>query len=179
MFGGGAGAGITSAVTDTPTKVVAMNSTILDDGLFCTKDIKTAADVKGKTVAIGSFGGTAHGSALLMLKGLGLTTKDATIQQVGNEGTRIAALKGGSVGCAVISISQRSALTPLGLNLVFDLSTAKLQWGRSGLHARTDVIAKKPNTVLAVVAATLLAQNAMFSDTKNATDKFAEFALLK
>jgi ABC-type nitrate/sulfonate/bicarbonate transport system substrate-binding protein len=179
MFVGGAGAAITSAVTDTPTKVVAMNSTILDDGLFCTKDIKTAADVKGKTVAIGSFGGTAHGSAILMLKGLDLTTKDVTIQQVGNEATRIAALKGGSIGCAVVGISEKTALTPLGLNVVFDLSTAKLQWGRSGLQARTDFIAKNPNTVLAVVAATLLAQNAMFVDTKTATAKFAEFAQVK
>lgn len=179
MFVGGAGAAITSAVTDTPTKVVAMNSTVLDDGLFCGKDIKTGADVKGKTIAIGTFGGTAHGSALLMLKGLNLTPKDVTIQQVGNEGTRLAALKGGSIACAVIGIGQRPALTPLGLNVVFDLSTAKLQWGRSGLQARTDFIAKNPNTVLAVVAATLLAQNAMFADTKTATDKFAEFALLK
>ncbi len=179
MFVGGAGAAITSATTDTPTKVLAMNSTILDDGLFCGKDIKTAADVKGKTIAIGTFGGTAHGSALLMLKGLNLTTKETTIQQVGNESTRIAALKGGSIGCAVIGISQKTALTPLGLNLVFDLSTAKLQWGRSGLQARTDFIAKNPNTVLAVVAATLLAQNAMFSDTKTVTEKFVEFAQVK
>ena len=34
MFVGGAGAAITAAVTDTPTKVLAMNSTTLDDGLF-------------------------------------------------------------------------------------------------------------------------------------------------
>ncbi|HEV2011879.1 MAG TPA: ABC transporter substrate-binding protein [Candidatus Limnocylindria bacterium] len=176
---GGAGAAITSVVTDTPTKVVAMNSTILDDGLFCTKDIKTASDVKGKTVAIGSFGGTAHGSALLMLKGLGLTPKDVTITQVGNEGSRIAALKGGSIGCAVISISQQSALLPLGLTLSFDLSKAQLHWGRSGLQARADFIAKNPNTVLAAVAATLLAQNSMFADTKTATEKFAEFAQIK
>jgi NitT/TauT family transport system substrate-binding protein len=179
MFVGGAGAAITSAVTDTPTKVLAMNSTTLDDGLFCGKEIKTAADVKGRTIAIGTFGGTAHGSALLMLKGLGLTSKDVTIQQVGNEATRIAALKSGSIGCAIIGISQKAALTALGLNVTFDLSTAKLQWGRSGLQARTDFIAKNPNTVLAVVAATLLAQNAMFADTKTATEKFAEFAQVK
>ena len=179
MFVGGAGAAITAASTDTPTKVLAMNSTTLDDGLFCTKDIKTAADVKGKTIAIGTFGGTAHGSALLMLKGLNLTPKDVTIQQVGNESTRIAALKSGSVGCAIIGISQKVALTAQGINVTFDLSTAKLQWGRSGLQARSDFIAKNPNTVLAVVAATLLAQNAMFADTATATAKFAEFAQVK
>ena len=179
MYVGGASTAITTVTTDTPTKVVAMNSTTLDDGLFCMSSIKTAADVKGKTVAISTFGGTSHGSAILLLKGLGLTPKDVTITQVGGEGTRIAALKGGSVGCAVAGISQKGALTPLGLNVVFDLSTAKLQWGRSGLMARTDFIAKNPNTVLAVVAASLLAQNSMFADTPTATAKFAEFAQLK
>lgn len=179
LFVGGASTAVTASVTDTPIKIVAMNSTTLDDGLFCTKDIKTAADVKGKTVAISTFGGTSHGSSILLLKGLGLTPKDVTITQVGNEGTRIAALKGGSIGCAVVGISAKEALTPLGLNVVFDLSTAKLQWGRSGLMARADFIAKNPNTVLAVAAATLLAQNSMFADTKTATAKFAEFAQLK
>jgi ABC-type nitrate/sulfonate/bicarbonate transport system substrate-binding protein len=179
MMVGGSSTTVNSVVTDTPVKIVAMNSTTLDDGLFCTKDIKAAADVKGKTVAVSTFGGTSHGSALLLLKGLGLTSKDVTITQVGNEGTRIAALKGGSVACGVVGISQKAALTALGLNVVFDLSTAKLQWGRSGLMARTDFISKNPNTVLAVVAATLLAQNSMFADTATATAKFADFAQVK
>ena len=179
MMVGGSSTTVNSVVTDTPVTIVAMNSTTLDDGLFCTSAIKTAADVKGKTVAVSTFGGTSHGSALLLLKGLNLTAKDATITQVGNEGTRIAALKGGSVGCAVVGISQKAALTALGLNVVFDLSTAKLQWGRSGLMARNDFIAKNPNTVLAVVAATLLAQNQMWADTATATAKFADFAQVK
>ena len=179
MFVGGSSAAINAVITDTPVKVVAMNSTTLDDGLFCTKDIKTAADVKGKTVAISTFGGTSHGSALLMLKAIGLTAKDATITQTGGEGVRIAALKGGSVGCAVVGISQESTLKALGMNVVTDLTKTKLQWGRSGLMARTDFIAKNPNTVLSVVAATLLAQNSMFTDTKTATAKFVEYAQVK
>lgn len=179
MFVGGASTAINSVLTDTPVKVVAMNSTTLTDGLYCTKDIKTAADVKGKTIAIGTFGATAHGSALLLLKGLGLTPKDATITQVGGEGTRIAALKGGSIGCAVVDMGQEATLKPFNFNIVFDLSKAKLQWGRSGLAARTDFIAKNPNTVLAVVAATLVAQNSIFTDPKTAADKFAGFAQLK
>lgn len=179
MFVGGSSAAINTVVTDTPVKVVAMNSTTLDDGLFCGKDIKTAADVKGKTVAISTFGGTSHGSALLMLKALGLTAKDATITQTGGEGVRIAALKGGSVGCAVVGISQEAALKALGLNVVTDLTKTKLQWGRSGLMAKADFIAKNPNTVLNVVAAVLLAQNSMFTDTKTATAKFVEYAQVK
>ena len=179
MFVGGASTAINSVVTDTPVKVVSMNSTTLTDGLFCGKDIKTPADVKGKSVAISTFGGTSHGSALLMLQGIGLTSKDAVITQVGNEGTRIAALKGGSVGCGVVGMSQEKAMRDLGLNLLIDLSKAKLQWGRSGLMARTDFISKNPNTVLVAVASALEAQNSIWTDTKTATDKFVVWAQVK
>jgi ABC-type nitrate/sulfonate/bicarbonate transport system substrate-binding protein len=179
MFVGGASAVINTVPTDMPMKIVAMNSVTLTDGLFCGKDIKTAADVKGKAIGIGTFGATAHGAALLMLKGMGLTSKDVSITQAGNEATRIAALKGGSIGCIVAGMNHHAALTSLGLNVVIDLSKAKLQWGRSGLAAPAAFIAKNPNTVLAVLAATLLAQNSIWVDTKTATSKFAEHAQLK
>jgi len=179
MFVGGASTTITSVVSDTPLKVVAMNSTTLTDGLWCTAAIKTPADVKGKAVAISTFGGTSHGSALLMLKGIGLTDKDATITQVGNQGTRIAALKGGSVGCAVVDMAQEKAMKEANMSLLIDLSKSKLQWGRSGLQAKVDFIQKNPNTVLVVVAATLEAQNKMWTDADTAATKFAEFAQIK
>jgi ABC-type nitrate/sulfonate/bicarbonate transport system substrate-binding protein len=166
-------------VSDTPLKVVAMNSTTLTDGLWCTKDIKAAGDVNGKSVAVSTFGGTSHGSALLLLKGINLTDKDATITQVGNQGSRIAALKGGSVGCAVVDMSQEKAMRDAGMNLVFDLSKSKLQWGRSGLQAKVDFIQKNPNTVLVVVAATLEAQNSIWTDPATAAAKFADFAQIK
>lgn len=176
---GGASTAINSVITDTPIKVLAMNSVILNDVLVCQKDIKTAADVKGKTVAISTFGGTSHGSALLLLQGLGLTSKDAVLTQVGGEGTRFAALKGGSIGCAVIGLDNVPQLTAAGLNALFDLGKAKLQWGRSGLMARTDFIAKNPNTALVVVASTLEAQNSMWTDSATAAMKFAEFSQKK
>jgi NitT/TauT family transport system substrate-binding protein len=179
MFVGGASTTVSSVVSDSPLKVVAMNSTTLTDGLWCTQNIKSAADVKGKSVAVSTFGGTSHGSALLLLKGINLTDKDATITQVGNQGSRIAALKGGSVGCAVVDMSQEKAMKDAGMNLVFNLATAKLQWGRSGLQAKADFIQKNPNTVLVVVAATLEAQNSIWKDPATAATKFAEFAQIK
>ncbi len=179
MFVGGTSSAINSMVTETPLKVISMNSVILDDVLVCQKDIKTAADVKGKAIAISTFGGTSHGSALIVIKGLGLTTKDVTIQQVGGEGTRIAALKGGSVPCGLVGTDNAKVLTASGFNAVYDESTSKVQWGRSGLMARTDFIAKNPNTVLVVVAAALEAQNLMWTDTANAAAKYAEFSQKK
>jgi len=179
MFVGGASTGINSVITDTPLKIVSMNSVILDDILVCQKDIKTAADVKGKSIAISTFGGTSHGSALIVIKGLGLTTKDVTITQVGGESTRIAALKGGSVPCGLVGSDNAKVMIAAGFNGVFDETTAKLQWGRSGLMARSDFIAKNPNTVLDVVASVLEAQQYMWTNTADATAKYAEFSQKK
>ncbi|HEV8534438.1 MAG TPA: ABC transporter substrate-binding protein [Candidatus Limnocylindria bacterium] len=176
MMAGGSSSTINTVITDTPMKVLSMNSVNLTDGLWCTASIKTAADVKGKTVAISTFGGTSHGAALLGLQGLGLTPKDATITQIGGESARIAALKGGSVGCGVVDMGQEVAMRQAGLNLLVDLKKAKLQWGRSGLQARTDFIQKYPNTVLVAVASVVEAQNSIFADPRTAAQKFSEFA---
>lgn len=178
LYVGGSSSAVNSVLTDTPVKVVSMNGVILTDGLFCMKDVKTAADMKSKKVAVSTFGGTSHGSVLLSLKGLGLTPKDVVITQVGGESARIAALKGGSIACAPIDMEKEKEMTGLGMNLLIDLAKAKLQWGRSGLTARTDFIAKNPNTVLVVVASALEAQNSMWVDTKTAAAKWAEFAQL-
>jgi ABC-type nitrate/sulfonate/bicarbonate transport system substrate-binding protein len=179
MFVGGATVALSSVVSDNPLKLVSMNSTVLTDGLWCTSAIKTAADVKGKAVAISTFGGTSHGAALLLLQGINLTDKDAVIQQVGNQGTRIAALRGGSVGCAVVDMAQEKAMRDAGMNLVFDLSKSKLQWGRSGFQTKADFVAKNPNTVLVAVAATLEAQNSIWTDPATAAKHFAAFAQVK
>ncbi len=178
-FVGGASTALSSVATDTPVKVVAMNSTRLTDGLWCIPAIKTKEDVKGKSIAISTFGGTSHGSAILLLQGIGYTAKDAVITQVGNQGSRIAALKGGSVGCAVVDMSQEKAMRDAGMNLLFDETKANLQWGRSGLMGKADFIAKNPNTTLVVVAATLEAQQKMWTDASTASKEFAKFAQIK
>ncbi|MGH2450463.1 MAG: ABC transporter substrate-binding protein [Candidatus Limnocylindria bacterium] len=176
MFVGGASTTISSVVSDTPLKLVAMNSTVLTDGLWCTSDITTPEDVRGKGIAISTFGGTSHGASLLLVRGLGFTANDVVITQVGNQGTRIAALRGGSVGCAVVDMSQEEAMREAGMNLLFDLSTAELEWGRSGFQAQVEFIEQNPNTVLVAVAAALEAQNSMWTDPETAAKHFAEFA---
>ena len=176
---GGASTAISSQTTDTPIKVIAMNSTKLTDGLWCGPNIKTAADVKGKSIAISTFGGTSHGSALLLLKGLNFTDKDATITPVGGQSARIAALKGGSVACAVVDMAEKDAMASQGFNVLYDETKSDLQWGRSGLMATADFLQKNPNTALVVAAATLEAQQKMFTDPENSAKEFAKFAQLK
>ncbi len=172
----GVSGAINSAATDTPIQILSINGVTLTDGLTCGPDIKTAADVKGKQIAISSFGSTAHGSTILLLEGIGLTEKDVTLTQVGNQDARLAAVKAGSVACAPIDLAQKTAVEAAGLNVVTDNKSSGKQWGRSGLGATKDFIAANPNTVLGVVASVLAAQNYMFTNTDDAAAKFAEYS---
>ena len=178
LFVGGSSTAISSQLTDTPVKVVSMNSVLNTDGLYCKAAIKTKEDVRGKAIAISTFGGTSHGSALIAAGLLGYTSKDVVIKEVGNEGTRIAALKGGSVDCAVAGLQNDDTLKAAGLNLIVDVTKGG-QWGRSGLMARTDFIQKNPNTVLDVVAAAVRAQNYMWTNNADAAPKFADWSQAK
>jgi NitT/TauT family transport system substrate-binding protein len=178
MMVGGSSTAINTQLTDTPIKVIAMNSVINTDGLYCKSTIKTKEDVKGKSIAISTFGGTSHGSALIAIGLLGYTPKDVVIKEVGGEGTRIAALKGGSVDCILAGLDNDKTLKDLGANLIVDVTKGG-QWGRSGLMARTDFLQKNPNTALNVAAATVRAQNYMFTNNADAAVKFAEWAQQK
>ena len=178
LFVGGASTAINTQLTDTPVKVVSMNSVLNTDGIYCKAAIKTKEDVRGKSIAISTFGGTSHGSALIAVGLMGYTSKDVVIKEVGSEGTRIAALRGGSVDCAVVGLQQDDALKAAGLNLIVDVTKGG-QWGRSGLMARTDFIQKNPNTVLNVVAAALRAQNYMWTNNADAATKFTDWSQQK
>ncbi len=178
FFVGGVTSAISSQLTDTPLKVLSVNSVLNTDGLYCKSTIKTAADVKGKAIAISTFGGTSHGSALIAVRLLNYTNKDVVIKEVGGEGTRIAALLGGSIDCIMAGLVNDDKLKAAGNNLIVDVTKGG-QWGRSGLMARADFVAKNPNTVLNVVAATVRAQNYFWTNNADVAVKFADAAQLK
>jgi NitT/TauT family transport system substrate-binding protein len=172
----GVSGAINSQITDTPLKIVSINGVVLTDMLVCGKDIKSAADVKGKQIAISSFGSTAHGSTLLLLQGLGLTDKDVTLTQVGNQDARLAAVKSGAVACAPIDLGRKQEITDAGLNNLIDNKNPDLPWGRSGLAVTKQFAEQNPNTVLAAVASALAAQNYAFTNPDDTATKFAEYS---
>jgi ABC-type nitrate/sulfonate/bicarbonate transport system substrate-binding protein len=137
--------------------------------------VTSVDQLRGKQVAVSTFGGTSHGAVLLALRGLGLTPNDVVITQVGGQSARIAALKGGSVACAPVDAALESDMKGQGFNILIDLKKEKLPWGRSGMAVRADYLQQNPNTVVVVAAATLEAQNYMWTNTDDASKRFAEF----
>lgn len=168
---------IAALATDVPLVTVAMSATIITDDIFATPDVKSAADLKGKKIAISAFGGTSHASVLLGLRALGLTPDDVTIVQIGGESARVAALTSGSVQAAPMEIFRRQDMQQRGFNLLVSVAeTPNLEFIRNGLNFRREFVQQNPNTVLALVAALLEAQQQLYSQTDKAIDAYAKFA---
>jgi NitT/TauT family transport system substrate-binding protein len=174
----GAGGVINSRLTDQPAKTYSQAKIKVIDGLFCQADIKTAADLKGKTVAISTLGSTGHASALLALEGLKLTDKDVLITPTGGQSVRIAAMKGGSVACAPVGMDLVNDMKGLGFNLLIDLSIANppLPYPATGLATTDEFAAQNPNTILVTIASVLEAQNMMWAEVDKAAQFYAQYA---
>ena len=168
---------LTSQLTDTPGLAISVYKRLVFDGLFCQKDIKTAADLKGKQVAISTLGTTAHASVIIALKGLKLQESDVTVIQVGNNAARVSAMKSGAVACAPVSMDQAKTMTDLGLNLLIDLSKDKtLSYPAMGIATLKSFAKKYPNTTLILAAALLEAQTILINDLKTSSTEWAKFA---
>ena len=168
---------LTSQLTDVYAYTTSVYKSRVFDGLFCQKAIKTAADLKGKQVAISTLGATAHASVLLALAGLKMQENDITVVPVGNNAARVAAMKAGSVACAPVSMDQSKSMTDLGLNLLIDLSLDKaLNYPAVGVGVTAEYAKKNPNTVLVLTAAVLEAQTIMINDLKTTAAEWAKFA---
>jgi NitT/TauT family transport system substrate-binding protein len=167
---------LSSQVTDVPLAVISMTATTLTDAIVSSPDVKTKEDLRGKSVAISTFGSTAHAAAVLALQSMGMTPNDVNIVQVGGQASRIAALKGGSVAGAVVDVAQEDEMKAQGFNILTRLPDTPLEFGRNGLLVRRDWLSQYPNTLLALTAGTLEGQNMIWNDTPKAVESFMKWA---
>ena len=145
---------IASLATDVPLEMTFVTRSNLTDNLYTAKDVKTADDLKGKSIAISSFGSQSHAGALLALKKLGLTTDDVTITQVGNDSARLAALQGGSVAGSMNDSTRAAELEGLGFNTLVKLAEVEGLGGvpRTSMTVTKEFAQQNPNLVLALTA---------------------------
>jgi NitT/TauT family transport system substrate-binding protein len=117
--------------------------------LFAASDVKTATDLKGGIVAIGTFGSEGDIAVTLALKQLGLSRRDVIIVQVGEFSKRFTALLSGQVKATPLVEPASTIARDRGLNPLVDLAAAKIPWvftgvtvNRSSLKNYRDLLAR-------------------------------------
>jgi ABC-type nitrate/sulfonate/bicarbonate transport system substrate-binding protein len=159
---------ISSLTTDVPFLTIATTLSKLTDGLFGGEGITSMEDVRGKSVAISTFGGESHAVVVSALAEVGMTPDDVEIVQIGGQSDRIAAVLGGSVAAAPIDIARQGEMEGEGMTLLVNLADSDQQLPRGGLNVTREWAETNPNTALILVAAVMEAIQLMKEDPEAA-----------
>ncbi|MFI5266987.1 MAG: ABC transporter substrate-binding protein [Chloroflexota bacterium] len=172
------GVAAAEAVTSgTPVKVIAYFDQISPYMIATLPEVPTAADLKGKTMAVGKLADTSDVSMRIGMKSTGMVPgKDFNVLAVGNSPARWAALSSHQVAGAILDeetyLKQAQAQ---GMHIIADLRQQKLPYVASALTV-TDAFAKSnPNTILAGLRA-LMDAAAYYADEKNKPEAMAQLA---
>ena len=123
--------------------------------LIARPNIKKIADLKGKRVAISTFGSVPHVMLREVMSHAGMNPeKDITVLALGGSGERLAALAAGTVDASPLDVAYIQRTEQLGLtNLVYLGDVVNLRLG--GFAVNTDKIQKNPDQISRVIRATL------------------------
>jgi NitT/TauT family transport system substrate-binding protein len=121
--------------------------------LVAQKDIRTVSELKGKRIGVSQFGGTSDLSARLALRHYGVEPeKDALLIQIGAEGTRMAALRAGSVAAIIVPVPAVAILKREGFNEVSFVGDV-VEFASNGYTTTDQRIKEHPREVKKVVKA--------------------------
>lgn len=121
--------------------------------LVAQKEIRSVAELKGKMIGVSQFGGTSDLSARLVLRHHGVEPeRNVVILQIGSEGTRIAALRAGSVGAIIVPVPAVVLLKQQGFNELAFVGDV-VEFASNGYSTTEERIKQHPQEVKKVVRA--------------------------
>ena len=122
---------VNATLQGTDAVIIATSYDLIPYGFVVHKDIRTAADLKGKIVAISRLGGVTELAARVTFDKLGLNSKDMTLLQAGADAQRIPAVQSGNVAATVIAPPGLFAAVARGLRVLVDLTELDIKYPTS------------------------------------------------
>jgi len=117
---------VTTNLQNADLAIIAGGLNFFPTKLVARPEIKRPADLKGKILAVGSFGAANHMALLVALEKLGVNPKDVTIIQVGGAAAQMTALAKGAVQGLMFNEPQATiAVKKFGMQSMIDLMESK------------------------------------------------------
>jgi len=153
QYHGLADSGLRLAARSAPIKAIFYGADRPMYYLVAQKEIRSVAELKGKRVGVSQFGGTSDLSARLALKHFGVEPeRDALIIQIGSEGTRMAALRAGSVAAIIVPVPAVVLLKRDGFNEISFVGDV-VEFASNGYSTTDQRIKENPQEVKKVLRA--------------------------
>jgi NitT/TauT family transport system substrate-binding protein len=144
---------IRAAANDLPVKAVAVLTGRPDYFLAAKREFKSLKDLKGKRIAIGTFGAAADIALRVVLRQEGLDPeRDVVRLQMGGGDSRFAALVAGTVDATILNFPFNLQAEKLGFNVLLWLGE-RVEMPLSGVGVRDETIQKTPVQILGLLRA--------------------------
>lgn len=139
-------------------------------------EIKSLEQLKGKKFAVSRYGSSADFGMRAMLKRVGVDpVKEATILQVGDEPTRIAAITSGNVDGTVVNAPFASEAERLKLNVLADSVKMNVPFFNTGLLGSKRYLEKQDAKVMNFLRAYLEAIKVLKTEREYSVKALAQF----
>ena len=144
----GGAAVVNARLKGADTVIIARTVGVFPYTLYVAKEIREPSELKGKKLAVSTVGGSGYVAAQYALRKLGLDPdKDVAMLQVGDFGTRLAALAAGTVQATLLLPPFTLRAKELGLRPLYDLVGSGIQYPINQITTRQSFIKSQRETV--------------------------------
>lgn len=158
VAGVGASRIVASALEGSGLRILAATNVSQPYKLIVSPSIKTPAQLKGKKVGVGAFGGLDDTSMRFGLSQLGLDpNRDVTIVVAGGKATRFSALTSGALSAIVIDPPYTLDAKKLGLNVLFDFTESGPRTVYGTISAKDTYVKQNPEIFKGLLKALIAA----------------------
>jgi NitT/TauT family transport system substrate-binding protein len=130
-----------------PAKIIGGVHNRLPYAFVAGGSITTPSQIKGKKIGISRFGSTDDYALKLALAQFGINPKEVTVLQTGGPGTRLSALRAGSIDATVLTSGLAQIAMKAGNNLLVDFADKNIEYQQVALIAREDLLKSRPEVV--------------------------------
>jgi NitT/TauT family transport system substrate-binding protein len=133
---------VTSNLAGTDLVMVAGMVNTFAFQIITTKSITSAQQLKGKRIGVNRFGTAPDIAARFALRRLGIDPGEVTILQLGEQSTRLLAMKAGQLEAAVVLPPITTMAQREGMNVLMDMSELGAEFQITGLASSQAFIAR-------------------------------------
>jgi NitT/TauT family transport system substrate-binding protein len=155
---------------------IAMTDDRMGYQLATRRDIKSAAELKGKRLGISRFASSSDFGTRTLLKRLGIDPKYTTILQIGNETERLAALRSGSIDGSVFNAPFGAIAQKFNFNVLADAAALGIPYFNTGMCGSAKLLMKNEGRILNFLRAYLEAIKIFKTEPEYTLKALAQFS---
>jgi NitT/TauT family transport system substrate-binding protein len=127
--------GVIAKLQGADIALLSTNAPLMHFSLIVSPEIKKAADLRGKRAGVSRFGSSTDFSTRYLLKSLGLSDSDVTLVQIGDNTSRLTALKASVIQATVFTTPNTVRAKKAGFSSMVDAYKLGLKFHGSGVAA--------------------------------------------